>query len=318
MIVAVSLLLGALAAGWFVPRQLLRADLRRRDPRPLIAAWLLAMSGVALAGITGVVLLLAPDHAAPSPLTWALSQCWTALQHGSPPKLEEIIGVLSAAILAGLIARFAIVAVREFLQWRRASHERLAVLRLVARTDDHSPKTLWLAHDRPLAFSLGNRPGVIVATEGLRRHLSPEGVAAVLAHERAHLRGRHHLLILIAGILRRTMPFVPLFQQADTALRELVELAADVSAVRTCGASAVRSALLGVAGPGTPEVALAMARDAVTLRLARLQHAAQPAGGFRAALSCGIAGMAATALPFLTSAALLLGVTIVACPANGW
>lgn len=317
MIAAVSLLLGALTAGWLVPRQLGRADLRRRDPRPLIVAWLLAMSGVALAGITGVVLLLAPDHAGASPLTWALSRCWAALQHGSSPKIEELIGVVSVALLAGLVTRFAVVAITEFREARRASRERLAVLRLAARTDDNSPTTLWLAHDRPLAFSLAGRPGVVVATEGLHRHLPAESVAAVLAHERAHLRGRHHLLIPIAGILRRTLPFVPLFRQADTALRELVELAADVSAVRACGAPAVRSALLGVAGPGTPDVALAMARDAVDLRLTRLQYAAQPAGRIRTAMHCGMAGMAATALPFLTSTLLLLGVTVITCPVNG-
>ncbi len=145
------------------------------------------------------------------------------------------------------------------------------MLRIAGRREARYPGTLWLAHDRPLAFSLTGRCGVIVATDGLSRHLPGPAVDAVLAHERAHLAGRHHLLIAAADALRSALAFVPLFRHAPGAVRDLVELAADVAAVRRCGASAVRSALVSVSGHGTPRSALGMARDAVDLRLARLR-----------------------------------------------
>jgi hypothetical protein len=61
---------------------------------------------------------------------------------------------------------------------RRADHfpaarRRRTALRLAGRADGN---TLWLAHDRPLAFSLGGTHGVIVATGGLARHLGERGV----------------------------------------------------------------------------------------------------------------------------------------------
>jgi hypothetical protein len=158
------------------------------------------------------------------------------------------------------------------------------------------------------------RPGVVVATEGLRRKLDASAVAAVLSHERAHLDGRHHLLVSLTDALRTALPFVPLFQQGPRAVRELVELAADVTAVRHCGVTAVRTALVGVAGDGTPSTSLAMSQDAVDVRLARLTHAPPPPGPVRRALTCGLTAVTATALPALSGIGLLMAVVLATCP----
>jgi hypothetical protein len=139
-------------------------------------------------------------------------------------------------------------------------------------------------------------------------------VAAVLSHERAHLEGRHHLLVSLTDALRTALPFVPLFAQGPRTVRELVELAADVTAVRHCGVSAVRTALVGVAGDGAPSRSLAMSQDAVDVRLARLNHAPPPPGRFHRAVTCGLAAVAATALPALSGVGLLMAVVLVTCP----
>jgi Zn-dependent protease with chaperone function len=172
---------------------------------------------------------------------------------------------------------------------------------------------LWLAHERPLAFSMAGRPGVVVATEGLTRHLGDQAVAAVLAHERAHLAGRHHVLVAVADAVRAALPFVPLFKRAPQAIRELVELAADVAAVRTCGPAAVRTALLAVARHGAPSTSLAMAQDAVDLRLARLHHGTRVPGTLRRIVSCGLTGATVLSLPLLTGIGLLLGSMLITC-----
>lgn len=311
---ALALVVSALLVGWFAPRHLRRVDLRRRDPMPVIVAWLLAIGGFLLAGAVGVLLLIAPDHGSIAGLVALLQQCWASLLHGSPPTTEVVLGVLGAGVLLAGLVRFAIVLVTDVRRIRGVRREQLSTVRLAARRDDHCPRTLWLAHERPLAFSFAGNPGVIVATEGLKRHLSAESAAAVLTHERAHLRGRHHLLIMVIDAARRTLPFVPLFREAPGALRELVEMAADVEAVREHGRSAVRSALLAVTQHSVPRGALAIASDAVDIRLARLASHTRSPRRIDRMVSCGVAGAGAAMLPFMIGGSLLLAVAVVACP----
>jgi beta-lactamase regulating signal transducer with metallopeptidase domain len=317
MTVALTLLAGAVVVGWFVPDVLLRVALRHHDPLLLIVAWLVSTAGVLLAAATGVLLLLLPDHGPGASLLAAAHSCWSAIQHGSPPRVEEIAGLVGVALLVAFAARLVVVSVRGFRKRRRKREKSLDVLRLVARPVAGPEDILWLAHDEPLAFSMAGRPGVVVATEGLTRHLDAGAVAAVLAHERAHLTGRHHLLVAIADAVHATLPFVPLFRQAPKAIRDLVELAADVTAARDCGPAAVRTALLKVSRHGAPSTSLAMAHDAVELRLARLRHTSRQPGGLRRIVACGLAAATATILPFLAGTGLLLGIAVITCPLGG-
>jgi hypothetical protein len=312
---ALALVLGVVVVGWGLPRLLERLDLRRRDPLPVMVGLLVSMAGLLVAAVSGVVLLLVPDHGRVPPLLAALHHCWSALRHGSTPRLEELSGLLGAFVLLGVTLRVMIVGARAC--WRRARTRRkhLVNLRLAARVETGSPSTWWLAHDRPLAFSLAGRPGVIVATDGLAKHLDPAAVGAVLAHERAHLRGRHHFLVGLVESLGTALPFIPLFRLAPRMMRQLVELAADVAAVREYGAPAVRAALLTVSGHGSPGIALAMAQDSVSIRLERLQGSgAVPAGRLRRAVSCGAAGTGGALVPFLAGAVLLMAFAVLTCP----
>jgi len=316
MIIALALLAGAVVAGWLLPLVLRRLDVRRRDPVLLIVAWLVSMVGVLIATAGGILLLLPTGHGPGGAILAFVHHCWTAIDHGhgSPPEVEEATGLLGVAIMAALAIRVAVVSVRGLRHRTRKRQDNLAVLRLVARSNTGSENVMWLAHDRPLAFSMPGRPGVVVATEGLRRTLDAQAVAAVLSHERAHLDGRHHLAVTLADALRTALPFVPLFQHAPAAVRDLVELAADVTAVRQCGVAAVRTALEGVTGHGAPRPSLAMAQDAVDVRLARLQHATAPPGLFRRAITCGLTAITATALPSAAGIGLLLAVVLITCP----
>lgn len=312
MIPGVTVLASALAAGWLVPLLLRRLDLRRRDPVLLIVAWLLSMTGVALAAVAGVALLLHPGHG--GPLLALLHHCWEVIQHGSPPEVEQLTGLLGVALLCALAVRVLVVFARGARHRARRRRESYDVLRLAGRAQDGPPDVLWLAHATPLAFSMAGRPGVVVATDGLTAHLGATEVAAVFAHERAHLAGRHHLLVAVVDALRVTLPFVPLFRAAPRAIRDLVELAADVAAVRACGPSAVRTALMAVARHGVPSTALPMAQDAVGLRIARLRHDMRVPGRVRRGVSCGLTALTAVSLPFLTGIGLLIGIAVVTCP----
>lgn len=311
MSVALALLVGAFVAGWFGPGALRRLDPCRHDPVLLLVLWLVSMAGVLAAAIAGVLLALLPGHGPGVPLLAVVHRCWLSLRHGSTPGVEEVAGLLSVTAVVAAAVRLGVVAVNVARRRARRRQENLATLRLAARRDDD---VLWLPYDRPLAFSMNGRPGVVVLTEGLTRHLDTGAVAAVLAHERAHLAGRHHLLLAAAETLRATLPFVPLFRQAPTALGDLLEVAADLVAVRRCGTAAVRTALVTVARHGAPPTSLAMAQTAVDLRLDRLRRGPTAPSAAHRIVSCGLAGFTAATMPFLTGSAVLLAIALVNCP----
>lgn len=312
MTVALALLVGILAVGWYVPRLLRRVDLRRRDPVLLIVAWLTSVAGVVLGAAAFVAMLLLPDHGPAARLLATLHHCLAVLEHGAPPQVEELTGRLGVAVLVALAVRIAIVSTRSSRLRAHRRRANLAVLQLAGRFGGPGG-VLWLAHDQPLAFSMAGRPAVVVATEGLTRHLGEDAVAAVLAHERAHLAGRHHLLVAAAEALKATLPFVPLFRRAPGAIRDLVELAADVSAARACGQAAVRNALLTVTRHDAPGTSLAMAQHAVDLRLARLGHRPRRPGRLRRTAAYGLTAVAAVTLPFVAGTGMAIALALVLC-----
>ncbi|WP_245719002.1 M48 family metalloprotease [Micromonospora rhizosphaerae] len=71
-----------------------------------------------------------------------------------------------------------------------------------------------------MAYSQGG-PRLTVLGTGARS-LPPAQLAAVLSHERAHLRGRHHLLVTVVKGLAAAAPCLPLTPPA--AVRLLMEL----------------------------------------------------------------------------------------------
>ena len=62
-------------------------------------------------------------------------------------------------------------------------------------------------HPRPMAYCLAGRQPTVVLTTGTLSVLDPGQLAAVLAHERAHLASRHHLLMTVARVGRLVFPF---------------------------------------------------------------------------------------------------------------
>lgn len=83
-------------------------------------------------------------------------------------------------------------------------------------------------------------------------------MAAVLRHERAHLRGRHHLLVALAAAFHRTLPGLPMAETAEREIRRLVEHLADDRASEQHGRQAVATAIVRLADhtPGTPSAPL--------------------------------------------------------------
>ncbi|GAA3856910.1 M48 family metalloprotease [Amycolatopsis tucumanensis] len=306
MLVAFALLAGAVVAGWCGPALLRRWD-PSRAPRTILAAWLLAVLGGALSAAVGVVVLLTPGHGVF--LVKTAEDCWIALSRGTLPSVGQLTGLAGALLLVVVAARFVIHIVRDLRERDHTNDECLTTLRTIAQCDGGSPMTFWVDDDEPMAFSLARRPaGIVVATTGLAQALSAKETAAALEHEYAHLRGRHHLLVLLLDSLSKALPIVPLFRQAPSAARELVELAADDAAARACGAGAIRSAISALACHDLPYGSLTLADDAVSRRLARLDHTPAPARPGRRALWPGLATLTAVVLPAAAAIGVLTAV----------
>ncbi|MEU8413099.1 M56 family metallopeptidase [Amycolatopsis japonica] len=243
MILAAVLLFGVVVTGWFSPRLLGRLTAGGITPGTALAWWLLTAVGV-LAGTLGAVLLLVlPDHGPAGAITRILHECWAAVGHSGLPGLDPVAGTFAAIALAIAAARLALSTARRRKRSTLLHRRHLDVIRL---SGSRPGPTLWLPDDRPIAYSLGGRDGLIVASQGLAGRLSSRELAAVLAHERAHLRGRHHFLAGCAETLGRTLRFVPLMRELPGAVRLLVELAADRAAAAGHGPDTVRSALLSI------------------------------------------------------------------------
>ncbi|MFX0577734.1 M56 family metallopeptidase [Nocardia nepalensis] len=305
MLPALLLLVSAIVVAISGPRVLGRIDVARRDPSLLLVAWLAAILGVIATTVCSTVVLFLPEHG----LTLASKiifshRTWKALGHGASHGVECLVGGSMAILLASGAAWIGFRILRATNRRVRAADKHADLLRVVARTESAMPDVLRLDHEQPVAFSLSGRREFIVATEGVFR-LGDAAAAAVIAHERAHLRGRHHALLTWVQTLGAALPFVPLFRGAPAAIAELVELSADSVAARACGPEAVRSALLHMAMRCPPTGALAMADQAIEHRLARL--AANP--GRNSSLLWRLA-LRATAAAVAISAPLHLTITM--------
>ncbi|CRK55141.1 Peptidase M48, Ste24p precursor [Alloactinosynnema sp. L-07] len=309
MTFTVAMLLGAAVVAMLGPRWLSGLARRGVDPLVLFTAWIASIVSAVLMSTSAVVVLMVPDHNPVGDSFTFLLHGVTSVAHGLNPHAEELIGLVGTVLIACLTVRAAVLAIRSAIRRRRANRRYLAELGVSARTADG---VLWLDHESPLAFSIAGPPGVIIATNGLNRTMSPAEVAAVLAHERAHLRGRHHLLVALADAVADALPLVPLAQRAPREFRVLAELSADTQAVRLHGRAALRAALMAVASGPTPMGSLGVTGGEITHRLRRLEHATGT-GPLGKTVGCVTALLTAFTTPVVVALAVLQVAVLTGC-----
>ncbi len=113
-----------------------------------------------------------------------------------------------------------------------------------------------IEHDAPLAYCLPGRTNagsVTVLSRGLLDQLTDAELAAVVAHERTHLRQRHHLLTMAFEAWYRALPWLPTTRYGREAVLELTEMLADDGALAEHGSDVLlRSiATTSTSGDGT-------------------------------------------------------------------
>ena len=204
MTVAAVLVAYAGCLGILGSRMLGRARWTARAPLLAIVTYLAA--GWSVIAALGLARLTLAVHA--TALGGGLSHLIGACVH----RLRATYGTPGGATVAGLgltlagavAARTALTAMTHF---RAARRQALGTRRL--RGWSGSPARpwgpCWSSVDQPAAYCVAGRQPTVILTTGAVQALDPSQLDAVLAHERAHLTGRHHRLLALAKIGREVL-----------------------------------------------------------------------------------------------------------------
>lgn len=252
-----------------VARRLAAAAWTHRHPRAALVLW----QAIGLAGGLGAVgigLVAA---------VWPLA---AVFPHGMHTLARQIAGghgldglgpahmaalAWSAGLCVWLLAHTIRVTAKTVLHQRR---QRL----LVDVVADHLPvpNVYVLPSARRVAYCVPGRHGRVVLSRGTLDLLGSQELDAVLAHERAHARGRHDVVLLPFVALSHAFPWLPVVGTAREAVAVLVEMIADDHGRQVHGELPLARALVRMATPvgGQGAGAFALADAGLTERLERL------------------------------------------------
>jgi Zn-dependent protease with chaperone function len=278
--VAAVLVLYAACIGVLGSRMFGRARWTARAPLLAIVTYLAAgWSVVAALGLAGLTLAV---HA--TALGGGLSHLIGACVH----RLRATYGTPGGATVAGLgltlagavAARTALTATTYLRTAGRQALRHAQTARLVGRPEPALGAVL-VEHSQPAAYCVAGRHPTVILTTGAVQALDSGQLDAVLAHERAHLTGRHHRLLALARIGRGVLPFLPLMRDADKQVARLVELHADDAAARAHDPRLLATALVVLATTTSPAPALAAGATDSVQRIQRLLGPREPLGRAR-------------------------------------
>jgi len=172
------------------------------------------------------------------------------------------------------------------------------------------PGALVVDHPAAAAYCVPGLRSAIVISAGALNLLDTDELAAVLAHERAHLRARHDLVLLPFTALLRAFRWSATARAANAEVALLVEMLADDRARRRRPARELATALLRVGASGgglAPAGALAATGTALDGELAaRVARLLRPPPGLPVPIIVGIGLL--TALVVLAPGTVFLAV----------
>jgi beta-lactamase regulating signal transducer with metallopeptidase domain len=264
----------ALAVAWWAPALLSRLTAPGVSPRLGLAAWLTAMACAVASAAAALAFLAQAAVSGWSRLAQVVCRSVAGRACAQTVYTSAVfeLALAAVAILAALVA--AAVAWRYGRGVQRAqrrTHAHAEAARITGRGLPGVTAAVVLDATEPAAYCVAGRPGTIVLTSGALALLDSPQLAAVLAHERAHLAGHHHLLIALTRGLGTIFPGVPLFARGPENVARLAEMCADDAAARRSGRGTLVAALLAMAtGAAMPISALGAMACAVTVRLQRL------------------------------------------------
>jgi Zn-dependent protease with chaperone function len=310
MTVAIVLLAYAVWAGTMGSRLLARVRWAGRAPLLAIVTYLAAAwSVVAAAGLAGLALAV---HATAlgSGLSQLVGACVIRLRDTYATPGGALAAGLGLALAGVVAARTTIAAVTHLRAVRRHSLRHAQAVRLVGHPEPTLGAVL-VEHSQPAAYCVAGPHPTVIVTTAARQVLDEDQMAAVLAHERAHLAWHHHRLVALAMVAQQLLPFLPLMRETATQVARLVEMHADDQATaahdtRTLATALVILAERGGLAPGPAVMGLGAAGAEALHRVQRLLRPAEPLGRLRRhLLRAGAAGLALTPLLLALTPALV-------------
>jgi Zn-dependent protease with chaperone function len=226
------------------------------------------------------------------------------------PLWTAYIAVFALTVLVGVRLMVAVVRVA-IANRRRRAHHRMVVDLVGVGHDAARAQACATTRDlrvldvpQPLAYCLPGVRSRVVVSEGTLTTLADAEVAAILSHERAHLRARHDLVLEAFTAVHAAFPRIVRSANALGAVRLLVELLADDAAVRATGRTALARALVACASGRPPSGALAAGGPSTVLRVRRLSgqgnSLALSAAAYLGAVAVFVVPTVALAVPWLT------------------
>ncbi|MCQ6271858.1 M56 family metallopeptidase [Pseudarthrobacter sp. R1] len=317
MIAPVVLILLAAVLVAFGPMVLKRSTWLERSPRLGVAAWqalsISLVSTVVLAGLS----LAVPVIPWTADLAHLVRACAMALQEQYSTPGGAIVSSTGLLGAAAVMARVAYSLTRGMTAAARSRSRQLEAVGMIASPHENLD-ALVIEHAAPAAYCLPGRNSQIVLTSATLSVLDPKQLDAVLAHERAHLHGRHHLILAAADALLHAFPGIPAFREARAALGRLVEMMADDDAAESSDRMTVATALVRLAERSvTPAAALGAGGESALSRVRRLLAPARPLGTGRTVVATMATG-ALLAMPvFFAIVPAAAAGTMPPCPVDG-
>lgn len=285
-----------------VPAMLARAAWPMRAPRAAIVLWqaiaLAAVLSAFSAGIAIACRLFAPGHDG-RPTATITSE----IEILGWPLWVAYVLVFALTLVIGARLAVAVLQVAVATRRRRAHHR--MVVDLVGKSQKWAHVQTGdglriLDVEQPLAYCLPGVRSRVVVSEGTLTTLADNEIAAILTHERAHLRARHDLVLEMFTAVHAAFPRFVRSASALDAVRLLIEMLADDAAVRAAGPTPLARALVACAAGRTPSGALAAGGPTTVLRVRRL------GGKGNSLLLGGAAYLAAAAVMVVPTFAVVL------------
>lgn len=274
-----------------------------RSPRLGILAWQTLSLSILVSVVLVGLALAVPEIPFSTDVAALLSACTVALRSQYATPGGAALSVTGGMLAVTVLARVGFCFLAGLVTSRRQRRRQLEALTLVPRAHEGCDARV-IDHPAAAVYCLPGRRQQVVVTTAAVAALDHNQLTAVLAHERAHLRGRHDLVLAASDTLCRAFPRVRAFSDAHRATVRLVEMLADDVAARRNDRLTIATALVRLAEASAPAATLGAGGSTSLARVHRLVAPAHPLSA------------AGSAIAVLVAAALLATpVAVVAAPA---
>ena len=239
-----------------------------RAPRLAVFAWL-AVTGTAAASIAvSGLMLVVPEVRIAATVMRLVNGCAVAIGAQYLHPGGRVLAAAGFLLAIAVLGRVSWCTARTLTLARLARRRHRRSLAMAGRFDHHLGAVI-VHHDEPAAWCLPGPGKPVVLSSAAVDALDPAQLAAVLAHERAHQRGRHHIIVAVADSLSASFPRVAAFRTSHAHVAWLVELLADDAAASACSRLTVAEAILAL---GTSSHAPAVLHAGSRLTAARVRR----------------------------------------------